>query len=94
MLATPPTPLAAVDGRAAGKLTLDTCEKLTSCGVKGLVSGMLQRTPIGTSPHDGHGYPISADDIDNAKIAFVIIAVVFGLQLAFAALALLLTPHA
>ena len=53
---------------------------------------MLQRTPIGTSSgdrYDGSRYGISEDDIANAKIALVIIVVVFALQLTFAGLALL-----
>ena len=57
---------------------------------------MLQRTPIGTSSGDGYDgprYGISEDDIANAKIALVIIVVVFALQLTFAGLALLASAH-
>jgi hypothetical protein len=50
---------------------------------------MLPLNQIRLFSDDPYRYPMSADDIDNAKIAIVIIVAVFTLQLTFAGLALL-----
>ena len=51
---------------------------------------MLQRTPPEDIAGNGRGYLISDGDIDNARIALLIIGVVFALQLGFSGLALLI----